>query len=219
MPYSVLYIVVNNYLQITLCNTEQSDSNPIQFVQTPGESIEAEIYTPITLFWQIRYESCSDNRNCFNNDWYFNDTNNNEINPLDGRFLFDSNTTLIKRDGAYTYANMRVVMFIDDYIYYNITSIACRACVSRSNFTVTDCATNAVRIGQPLSTTTLTSNEPTNTASESATPRYAPVQECPTSMAMVLQASMTLVVSSPALALMLLGFIQLLLPIASLIYC
>ena len=177
----------------------QSDST-LTFVTTPRPLIEEKINTTISLFWQIQYESCSQGNNCFRNDLHITETNNYTFDPLIERdkLLFDANTA-IERAGTFSYANVRVIMFIDEYVRHDVASISCTATYIhplQNNSSATDHHTVSIGVTDhdqlPYHPATDTDNVTTSQPATSEPVRSG--------------SSVVLVVCSPVLGLMLLGF-------------
>ena len=164
----------------------------------------AEINTAITLFWKIQYESCSSRAgsNCFQEELDIIFSNNSTL-PVEtvtvNEFLFDAATTLIPggpNDPTFSYANVQVIMFINEYVRINIASLICAARLSTTNpITITSSTVDIAVINPP--TTTIPSSQPTSELSS----------EPPTCHS----SNSALVVCFPALSIKLLCFCQLLL--------
>ena len=173
----------------------------------------AENNTAITLFWQIRYESCSSGSNCFQEelDIIFS---NNSILPVEtvtvSEFLFDAATTLIPggpNDPTFSYANVQVIMFINEYVRTNITSLICTARLSTTNPTTIISSTVNIAVindNQSSPITTIPSSQPTSESELSSEPPTCHSME-------VWVCNSALVVCSQTLSLKLLCFCQLLL--------
>lgn len=170
----------------------------LNFTKEPGSSIEATINTPITLFWQIQYETCSQGSSCFQENLHIVFSNNSTL-PIErvsaSEFLFNAATTLIPggpNDTTFSYANVRVIMYIDEYVHNNVASLICTATLLTPSTMRIFSTMDIEVINQALPTT---ANQPISLES---TP------EPPT-------CNSALVICSPALPLNLLCFCQLLL--------
>ena len=190
----------------------------IQFVMKPAPSIEAKVNTSITLFWQIRYESCSQvTPNCFQENLCI--TFKDKINECDdiylrtpgpndtisGKLLFVVNATK-SADITFNYINlsMRIIMLVDEYVHANVASITCYATYSLNGTSdgIDDTVSLIQTSESPTMCTTVTSSPPTTSESATQLPcTCAPVKAFVSNSA--------LVVCSPIL-IILLGFFLLL---------
>ena len=107
-------------------------------------------------------------------DLHIHNTNNRPFYPLvdstiGDEFLFDvQNTTDMAAEPDFRYANVRVIMFIDEYVHKNVASLSCIAKLSTAD-TPTNCSTvyiavtneTAATTTAPTITTATTSNQPT----------------------------------------------------------
>ena len=109
--------------------------------------------TPISLLWRIQYEDCNNDGigGCLqvflntskNHGLYDFPAESNHIILKD--LLFDAATTLISAgpNSTSVYANVRIIMFIDEFVRINVPFIHCKTVVSRGgqtfrNFTTVD---------------------------------------------------------------------------------
>ena len=135
----------------------------------------AEINTIITLFWQIQYISC--NGSCLSVDLYSSDANNHTSYPLinseigDG-FLYDESITWEEAgpNAKFSYANVRVIMFINEHVCKNVKYLSCIARLSNVD-TPARCNTVRIQVTNQIATTTATtSNQPTSESTSARTP-------------------------------------------------
>ena len=180
----------------------------LNFTDKPDPLIRAEINTAITLFWQIRYESCSQgSEGCFREELdviLLNDSNLLSVTERmpagDQEFLFDAAATRISGgpNDTFSYANVQVIMFINEYIDNNVESLICTAKLLRTNSPRRIDITSTVDIEVINQTEKAISSQCTS----------KPTSEPPTC---TWACNSALVVYSPALSLKLLCFCQFLL--------
>ena len=113
-------------------------------------------------------------------DIYISDTNNHIEYPLveskiGDEFLFDvQNTTDIAAAGPNTtfrYATVRIIMFIDEYVRNNVSSLSCIATLLKPNVgTYTNCSTVHIAVTALTTTTTTTT---TNQSTSESTSRHS----------------------------------------------
>ena len=132
-----------------------------------------EINTTITLFWRIEYERCSSHEaggclqlflNTSNNHGLYDfrrgsETGNHEIR--NENILFDAATTItpVGPNSTSSNANLRIIMFIDEFVRNNVPFLYCKVVVSLGgrtyqnssivNISVTNQTITAVPTTQP----------------------------------------------------------------------
>ena len=136
-----------------------------------------EIGTTITLFWKIQYESCNCSRgdSCFDEDLHFTYNDSGIFYPLEdnviaAKLLFDADITRQPAgpNTTFSYANVRIIMFIDEYVRNNIASLTCTAILLNQNGCFTNSNTVHIAVANPTTTTTVTN--PTTTTSNQSIP-------------------------------------------------
>ena len=134
-----------------------------------------EINTPLTLFWKIKYD-CGDGI-----ELVLNTSNNHGLYdfPAQGNHtflndvLFDAATTIAMCGPNFSsnYADVRIIMFIDEYVRNNVPFVHCEVTVSDDyssnknenmvNITVSDPLVPTTAIPNSLLPLTSTSKPPT----------------------------------------------------------
>ena len=162
------------YLAIMLCTFniyigQTFNPEPVQFVEEPSSHTKVEMNTTITLFWRIEYEGCSsgDPGGClllsldtFNGHRLYDF--HHDIR--DKNLLFDAATTITPAgpNSTSSNANLRVIMFIDEFVRNNVPFLYCKVVVSLGgrisqehsivNISVTNQTATAIPTTQPTPT-------------------------------------------------------------------
>ena len=146
--------------------------NPVQFVEEPSSHTKVEINTTTTLFWRIEYECCSSHEAGGCLQLFLNTSNGHGLYDFRGglernheirnkNLLFDAATTITPAglNSTSSNANLRVIMFIDEFVRNNVPFLYCKVVVSLGgrtyqndsivNISVTNQTTTAVPTTQP----------------------------------------------------------------------
>ena len=133
------------YLAIMLCISYLGQTfNPVQFVEEPSSHTKVEINTTITLFWRIEYdEGCTSGEPGGCLQLFLNTSNGHGLYDFRGglernheirnkNLLFDAATTITPAGSNSTSsnANLRVIMFIDEFVHNNVPFLYCKVVVS-----------------------------------------------------------------------------------------
>ena len=122
-----------------------------------------EINTTLTLCWRIKYD-CSDGNKCIqlmlntSNNHGLYDFPNQENHEILNDVLFDAATTI--RDGPNInsyYADVRIIMFIDEYVRNNVSFVHCKVTVSGDESSKNENMVNII-VSDPLVPTTAIPN-------------------------------------------------------------
>ena len=100
---------------------------------------------------------------------YINDSNRIVYPLVDSEigdeFLFDVMNTTNIAAGPFSYANVRVIMFINEYVRDNVSSLSCTATLLKPNVgTLTNCSTVHIIAVTPTTTSTQFTSESTSGA-------------------------------------------------------
>ena len=115
------------------------------FVKEPNSPSEVEINTTITLLWRIEYKGCSSGNPGGCLQLFLNTSNGHGLYDFRGgsernheihnkNILFDAATTITpvgpNSTSSNAYANLRVIMFIDEFVRNNVPFLYCKVVVS-----------------------------------------------------------------------------------------
>ena len=106
--------------------------------------MEGALNSAISLFWQIQLEDCANGgRGCYQVSLYTSRSSGplyhygtEDVRAQD--FLFKANTTIYlagEENSTFTHANVRLIMYIDEYVKANVTDILCIATLSNNGYT------------------------------------------------------------------------------------
>ena len=152
----------------------QSPNPGPTFIDQPSSSIKGEINTTINLFWRIQYDTCTGGSSgCFRVSI---DTPSRRLyqSPVDVRnriedFLYDAITAISGGPNGTSYANVRFIMFIDEYVLENVLYVMCEATLeggdppqdqSTVHIVATDQTVSATAISLPSDSMTLSAKPP-----------------------------------------------------------
>ena len=136
-------------------------------IKTQRSLIEARINTSISLTWQIQYESCdigvpnclqviiTSNRN--NEELY---RRIGEIEPSNN-FPFNASTTVVSA-GPNSYADVHIIIFVDEYVRNNVSNLTCKTVLSKDGFSSNISRVRIEVTNQTMSTTTSYNQTPTS---------------------------------------------------------
>ena len=159
----------------------QTFNYPVQFVEEPSSPTKVEINTTITLFWRIEYEGCSSgepgeclqlflNTSNFHGLYEFRGGSERNHEIRNKNLLFDAATTItpVGPNSTSSNANLRVIMFIDEFVRNNVPFLYCKVVVSLGGRTYKN--SNMVNISVTNQTTcttaVLTTQPPPTSTSE-----------------------------------------------------
>ena len=144
--------------------TGQTSSFEPVFVEEPGPFIQVEINTTINLFWRIKYDTCATggSQGCFRVSIFTSGDRRlyHSAEPvISNNFLYDAATSIISDDSATSYADVRFIAFIDEYVFDNVPFFECRTSLSKEGNTHYNYSTVHIAVtNQPVSTTVISSD-------------------------------------------------------------